>query len=45
MNSEKLLEIKCPLLKNDESLEDLIRSQKHNVKMVKGTPQLEPNGP
>lgn len=43
LNSEELLEIKCLLLKSDESLEDLFRSQRYDVKMVEGTPQ--PNGP
>lgn len=45
LNSEELLEIKCPFLKSDESLEDLFRSQRYDVKMKEGTPQLQPNGP
>ncbi len=40
LNSEELLEIKCPLLKSDESLEDIFRSQRYDVRMVEGTPQL-----
>lgn len=45
LNSEELLEIKCPLPKSDESLEDLFRSQRYDVRMVEGKPQLQPNGP
>ncbi|XP_041837800.1 uncharacterized protein LOC121637659 isoform X2 [Melanotaenia boesemani] len=45
LNSEELLEIKCPLLKSEESLEDLILSQRYDVKMVEGTPELQQKGP
>lgn len=45
LNSEELLEIKFPLLKSDESLENQFRSQRYDVRMEKGTPQLQPNGP
>lgn len=45
LNSEKLLEVKYPLLKtDDETLEDLIRSQTYGVKMVERMPQLQPDG-
>lgn len=44
LDLEELLEIKCPFLKCDESLEDLIRSQRYDVRMVEGTPQLLQNG-
>lgn len=45
LNLHELLEIKSPLLKCDESLEDLFRSQRYDVRMVDGIPQLQPNGP
>ncbi|XP_042264553.1 uncharacterized protein LOC121895458 [Thunnus maccoyii] len=44
LNSEELLEIKCPFLTGNESLEDLIRSQRYDVKMVEGKYQLQKNG-
>lgn len=44
LNSEKLLEVKYPLLKSGETLEDLIRSQTYGVKMVERMPQLQPDG-
>lgn len=44
LNSEELLEIKCPFLTGNESLEDLIRSERYDVKMVEGKYQLQKNG-
>lgn len=34
LNSEELLEIKCPVLKGDESLEDLFRSQRYYITVI-----------
>lgn len=44
LESGELLEIKCPLLKTDETLETLM-SLKYDVKLVGGVPQLLKNGP
>ncbi|KAL7848076.1 hypothetical protein AOLI_G00227940 [Acnodon oligacanthus] len=45
LDTGKLLEIKCPLLKSNESLRDLIGSQRYDLKKVDGKTQLQQNGP
>ncbi|KAL2103190.1 hypothetical protein ACEWY4_000058 [Coilia grayii] len=45
LSSGELLEIKCPFLKENETVEDLFGSKKYDVKIVEGTPKLQPNGP
>ena len=45
LNSQELLEIKCPLLiKKCESLTEMFSGKLTNVKLVHGVPQLQPNG-
>lgn len=44
MESGVLLEIKCPFLKDDETITDLMERGKYDVKLVDGVPQLQENG-
>ncbi|KAL2103352.1 hypothetical protein ACEWY4_000220 [Coilia grayii] len=42
LNTGELLEVKCPLLKENEDLQDAL--SRCDMKMVDGLPQLQPNG-
>lgn len=45
INSDVLLEVKCPFLKPGETVRELLEKRNYDVKMVEGVPQLQENGP